>query len=94
MEGLLSGEYAGATALSNTVKFLSDLEVKCLYCEEDGNLYLKGRLRVSNARADRFLSIFVAGFEDGSLATGLAVPSDAEIFPTRVCIFCKGNTAA
>ena len=83
LEGLLSGEYAGATALSNAVKFLSDLEeLNVSIVEEDGRLYLKGRLPwVTNARADRFLSIFVAGFEDGShQPLVLAVPSDAENF--------------
>ena len=101
MEGLLSGEYAGATALSNAVKFLSDLEeLNVSIVEEDGQLYLKGRLPwVTNARADRFLSIFVAGFEDGShQPLVLAVPSDAENFSRSADLefvsLQGGNTAA
>ena len=101
LEGLLSGEYAGATALSNAVKFLSDLEeLNVSIVEEDGNLYLKGRLPwVTNARADRFLSIFVAGFEDGSRQPlVLAVPSDAENFSRSADLefvsLQGGNTAA
>lgn len=101
MEGLLSGEYAGATALSNAVKFLSDLEeLNVSIVEEDGQLYLKGRLPwVTNARADRFLSIFVAGFEDGSRQPlVLAVPSDAENFSRSADLefvsLQGGNTAA
>ena len=101
LEGLLSGEYAGATALSNAVKFLSDLEeLNVSIVEEDGNLYLKGRLPwVTNARADRFLSIFVAGFEDGShQPLVLAVPSDAENFSRSADLefvsLQGGNTAA
>ena len=99
--GLLSGEYAGATALSNAVKFLSDLEeLNVSIVEEDGQLYLKGRLPwVTNARADRFLSIFVAGFEDGSRQPlVLAVPSDAENFSRSADLefvsLQGGNTAA
>ncbi len=101
LEGLLSGEYAGATALSNAVKFLSDLEeLNVSIVEEDGQLYLKGRLPwVTNARADRFLSIFVAGFEDGShQPLVLAVPSDAENFSRSADLefvsLQGGNTAA
>ena len=101
LEGLLSGEYAGATALSNAVKFLSDLEeLNVSIVEEDGQRYLKGRLPwVTNARADRFLSIFVAGFEDGShQPLVLAVPSDAENFSRSADLefvsLQGGNTAA
>ena len=66
LEKLLSGEYAGATALSNAVKYLSDLEELNVYIvEENGQFYLKGRLPwVTNARRNRFLTIFVAGFAD------------------------------
>ena len=39
LEGLLSGEYAGATALSNAVKFLSDLE--------ELNVFYSGRRRAA-----------------------------------------------
>ncbi len=39
----LLSEYAGATALSNAVKFLSDLEeLNVSIVEEDGQLYLRG----------------------------------------------------
>ena len=42
LEKLLSGEYAGATALSNAVKYLSDLEeLNVRILEENGNYYLK-----------------------------------------------------
>lgn len=83
LDQLLTGHYAGATGLSNAVKFLSDLEeLNVTILEEDGQRYLTGRLPwVTNARSDRFLSIFVAGFEAGTQKPlVVAVPSDAEHF--------------
>ncbi len=74
LEKLLSGEYAGATALSNAVKY-------------------------PNARRDRFLTIFVAGFaDDPSQSYVVAVPSDAENFSRSEDLefvsLQGGNTAA
>ena len=101
LEKLLSGEYAGATALSNAVKYLSDLEeLNVRILEENGNYYLKGRLPwVTNARRDRFLTIFVAGFaDDPSQSYVVAVPSDAENFSRSEDLefvsLQGGNTAA
>lgn len=101
MEKLLSGEYAGATALSNAVKYLSDLEeLNVRILEENGNYYLKGRLPwVTNARRDRFLTIFVAGFaDDPSQSYVVAVPSDAENYSRSEDLefvsLQGGNTAA
>ncbi len=101
LEKLLSGEYAGATALSNAVKYLSDLEeLNVRILEENGNYYLKGRLPwVTNARKDRFLTIFVAGFaDDPSTSYVVAVPSDAENFSRSEDLefvsLQGGNTAA
>lgn len=101
MEKLLSGEYAGATALSNAVKYLSDLEeLNVRILEENGNYYLKGRLPwVTNARRNRFLTIFVAGFaDDPSTSYVVAVPSDAENFSRSEDLefvsLQGGNTAA
>lgn len=76
---LLSADYAGATGLSNAVKFLADLEeVNVEITEEDGQLYLEGRLPwVTNLRSDRFLAVFAAGFRDGGRPYVIAVPSDA-----------------
>ncbi len=69
LEGLCQGNIQ-VRQLSNTVKFLSDLEeLNISINEEDGNLYLKGhrlpRLG-NNARADRFLSIFDTGSKTGA----------------------------
>ena len=101
LEELLSGEYAGATALSNAVKYLSDLEELNVYIvEEKGQFYLKGRLPwVTNARRNRFLTICVAGFaDDPSKSYVVAVPSDAENFSRSEDLefvsLQGGNTAA
>ncbi|KXT73657.1 Butyryl-CoA dehydrogenase [Streptococcus sp. DD10] len=101
LEKLLTGEYAGATALSNAVKFLSNLEdLNVRIIEENGELYLKGRLPwVTNARADRFLTIFVAGLTDDSGESYVvAVPSDAKNFSRsddlEFVSLQGGNTAA
>lgn len=83
LEKLLSGEYAGATGLSNAIKYLSNLEeLNVTVIEKEGNLYLKGRLPwVTNAREKQFLSIFVAGFEDEQKKPlVVAIPYDTENF--------------
>ncbi|KXT84868.1 acyl-CoA dehydrogenase family protein [Streptococcus panodentis] len=101
LEGLLSGEYAGATGLSNAVKFLSDLEeLNVSIVEEEGQLYLQGRLPwVTNARSDRFISVFAADFEKGGRKPlVIAVPSDAENFSRSADLefvsLQGGNTAS
>ena len=77
---------------------IEELNVRIL--EENGNYYLKGRLPwVTNARKDRFLTIFVAGFaDDPSTSYVVAVPSDAENFSRSEDLefvsLQGGNTAA
>lgn len=79
---LLTGKLAGATGLSNAVKFLSKVEeLNVNIIEEDGKFYLKGRLPwVTDVRADNFVTIFAAGFEDepNRQPLILTVPSTAE----------------
>ncbi len=81
----------------HAVKFLSDLEeLNVSIVEEDGQSP-GASAWVTNAARDRFLSIFTAGFEDGShQPLVLAVPSGGEILRSaiRVCIFARVNTAA
>ena len=68
--------------------------------KKKGQFYLKGRLPwVTNARRNRFLTIFVAGFaDDPSKSYVVAVPSDAENFSRSEDLefvsLQGGNTAA
>lgn len=100
LEKLLTGEYAGATGLSNAVKFLTNLEeLNVEIVEEDGKLYLKGRLPwVTNLRADHFLAVFVAAAPNGGTPYVIAVPSEAsELTRSKDLEFVAlqgGNTAA
>ncbi|MDK8502834.1 acyl-CoA dehydrogenase family protein [Aerococcus sp. UMB1112A] len=83
LDRLLTGDYAGATALSNAVKFLSELEeLNVTIRKEEGGYKLYGRLPwVTNARARHFITIFVAGFEgEDRPPLVLAVPSHAANF--------------
>lgn len=76
LKQLLSGDYAGATGLSNAIKFLADLEeLNVDIITEDGQLYLKGRLSwVTNLREDQFLAVFVAAVK-GDNPYVIAIPS-------------------
>ncbi len=83
LDRLLTGEYAGATALSNAVKHLSELEDLNVTIRKEGEAYkLYGRLPwVTNARARDFITIFVAGFEEEERSPiVLAIPSNAANF--------------
>lgn len=79
LDKLLTAEYAGATGLSNAVKYLTNLEeLNVEIVEEGGKLYLEGRLPwVTNLRADHFLAVFAAGFSDGREPYVIAIPSEA-----------------
>ncbi len=82
LEKLLSGEYSGGTALSNAVKFLSNLEeLNVQVIEKNGEYVLKGRLPwVTNVREDHFVAIFVAGFEDENREPiVVAIPSETPL---------------
>lgn len=77
---LLTAERAGGTGLSNAVKFLSDIEgLNVTIIEENGERYLQGRLPwVTNLRADKFVAVFAAGFEDSEKSPIIVtVPSEA-----------------
>lgn len=78
---LLTGKRAAGTGLSNAVKYLSDIEeLNVTIFEEDGKLYLRGRLPwVTNLRSDSFLAVFAAGFEDKTKKPWIiTIPSEAE----------------
>lgn len=78
---LISGNLSGGTGLSNAMKFLSNVEeLNVLIKEENGKLYLNGRLPwVTNLRSDNFVAVFVAGFENNSKKPiVLTVPSTAK----------------
>lgn len=83
LNDLLSGEVAGATGLSNAVKFLSKLEeLNVTISEENGKRYLSGQLPwVTNVRSDHFVAIFCAGFDvDTKKPIIVTIPSTAEHF--------------
>lgn len=78
---LLTGERAAGTGLSNAVKFLSKIEeLNVTISEKEGQYVLNGRLPwVTNLRSDKFLAVFVAGFEDSDKdPIILVVPSEVE----------------
>lgn len=77
---LLTGKRAAGTALSNATKFLSGIEeLNVSVYEKAGQYFLRGRLPwVTNLRADKFVAIFAASFENSSRAPLIiAVPSEA-----------------
>ncbi|OOF40076.1 dehydrogenase [Rodentibacter rarus] len=75
---LINADIAGATGLSNTVKYLANLEeLNVKISQKDGKYYLNGKLPwVTNVRKDRFLAVFSAGLE-GKTPWVIAIPSDA-----------------
>ncbi|OOF50311.1 dehydrogenase [Rodentibacter genomosp. 1] len=77
LNDLINANIAGATGLSNTVKYLANLEeLNVKIIQKDGKYYLNGKLPwVTNVRKDRFLAVFCAGLENQAPWV-IAIPSD------------------
>lgn len=99
LKDLMNAEIAGATGLSNAVKYLANLEtLNVQITEKDGKYYLNGKLPwVTNVRKDRFLAVFSAGIA-GETPWVIAIPSETaglERSPDLEFIALQGaNTAS
>ncbi|KAB0639341.1 acyl-CoA dehydrogenase [Burkholderia stagnalis] len=76
---LLNGEIAGATGLSNAMKYLSDIEPLQMHAARRGTSFvLNGSLPwITNLRHEGFLAAAAFDHDDGSPPSIFAIPHDA-----------------
>ncbi|WP_176053761.1 acyl-CoA dehydrogenase family protein [Paraburkholderia caribensis] len=76
---LLAGEIAGATGLSNAMKYLSDIEPLQMHATRSGNAFaLNGSLPwITNLRREGFIAAAAFDHDDGSPPSIFAIPHDA-----------------
>ncbi|KVA36561.1 acyl-CoA dehydrogenase [Burkholderia cepacia] len=76
---LLDGEVAGATGLSNAMKYLSDIEPLQMHAARSGNAFvLKGSLPwITNLRREGFIAAAAFDHDDGTPPSVFAIPHDA-----------------
>ncbi|KWO11448.1 acyl-CoA dehydrogenase [Burkholderia cepacia] len=76
---LLDGEVAGATGLSNAMKYLSDIEPLQMHAARSGNAFvLNGSLPwITNLRREGFIAAAAFDHDDGTPPSVFAIPHDA-----------------
>ncbi|WP_431019884.1 acyl-CoA dehydrogenase family protein [Burkholderia cepacia] len=76
---LLDGEVAGATGLSNAMKYLSDIEPLQMLAARSGNAFvLNGSLPwITNLRREGFIAAAAFDHDDGAPPSVFAIPHDA-----------------
>ncbi|WP_322037672.1 acyl-CoA dehydrogenase family protein [Burkholderia cepacia] len=76
---LLDGEVAGATGLSNAMKYLSDIEPLQMHAARSGNAFvLNGSLPwITNLRREGFIAAAAFDHDDGMPPSVFAIPHDA-----------------
>ncbi|CAM2169331.1 Acyl-CoA dehydrogenase [Burkholderia cepacia] len=76
---LLDGEVAGATGLSNAMKYLSDIEPLQMHAARSGNAFvLNGSLPwITNLRREGFIAAAAFDHDDGAPPSVFAIPHDA-----------------
>lgn len=79
LPALLNGDLAGATGLSNAMKYLSDIEPLSMHAERrEAHWHLHGSLPwITNLRPEGFLAAAAFDRADGMPAAIFAVPHDA-----------------
>ncbi|RQT72973.1 acyl-CoA dehydrogenase [Burkholderia cepacia] len=76
---LLDGEVAGATGLSNAMKYLSDIEPLQMHAARSGDAFvLNGSLPwITNLRREGFIAAAAFDHDDGTPPSVFAIPHDA-----------------
>ncbi|KVL20329.1 acyl-CoA dehydrogenase family protein [Burkholderia cepacia] len=76
---LLDGEVAGATGLSNAMKYLSDIEPLQMHAARSGDAFvLNGTLPwITNLRREGFIAAAAFDHDDGTPPSVFAIPHDA-----------------
>ncbi|MCC8395378.1 acyl-CoA/acyl-ACP dehydrogenase [Paraburkholderia sp. MMS20-SJTR3] len=76
---LVAGEIAGATGLSNAMKYLSDIEPLQMHATRSGDAFaLNGALPwITNLRREGFIAAAAFDHDDGSPPSIFAIPHDA-----------------
>ncbi|HGO6124108.1 TPA: acyl-CoA dehydrogenase family protein [Burkholderia cepacia] len=76
---LLDGEVAGATGLSNAMKYLSDIEPLQMHAARSGDAFvLNGSLpSITNLRREGFIAAAAFDHDDGTPPSVFAIPHDA-----------------
>ncbi|CAN0643428.1 acyl-CoA dehydrogenase family protein [Burkholderia cepacia] len=76
---LLDGEVAGATGLSNAMKYLSDIEPLQMHAARSGGAFvLNGSLPwITNLRREGFIAAAAFDHDDGTPPSVFAIPHDA-----------------
>ncbi|SEU42734.1 Acyl-CoA dehydrogenase [Burkholderia cepacia] len=76
---LLDGEVAGATGLSNAMKYLSDIEPLQMHAARSGSAFvLNGSLPwITNLRREGFIAAAAFDHDDGTPPSVFAIPHDA-----------------
>lgn len=77
---LLTGQIAGATGLSNAMKYLSDIEPLRMHAARRGEAFvLNGSLPwITNLRREGFIAAAAFDHDDGSPPSVFAIPHDAQ----------------
>jgi alkylation response protein AidB-like acyl-CoA dehydrogenase len=79
LKPLIAGEIAGATGLSNAMKYLSDIEPLQMHAARNGNAFaLNGSLPwITNLRREGFVAAAAFDHDDGAPPSIFAIPHNA-----------------